>query len=112
MTEWLDKQKEQMYDEYQESNDIGAMLDHSETNTRFNNPLALFKLFGVASEFAWRGNYRTLLSRYCDQLERIYLNYEGFARNQAIQMARGKVMGQPTENGHKKQGGILAMLGK
>lgn len=112
MTDWLDNQKQQMYDEYQESNDIGAMLDQSETNTRFNNPLALFDLFSVASEFAWRGNYRTVLSRYSQRLQRIYLNYEGFARNQAIQMARGKVFGQPTENGDKKQGGILGMLGK
>ena len=104
--------RERLYDEYQGGDNVSAMLDQSPTNSRNNEGMArvgtvLDGIFG-----SWRGNWHNLLGDFTTVLERKYLNMEGFARVQAIEMCGAHTMSEKFVEEKKSRGGLLGLFSK
>lgn len=109
---YVEQAKKVLLYEQVQGSDFHEMLDESEVNTRTNQKMRDFAILVGQTERAWRGNYRHLFSGLVRQMHRGYLNDEGYARNQAIAIVKGRAGVLPSGDGDKKKGGILGMLGK
>lgn len=109
---YVEQAKKVLLYEHQQGSDYHEMLDESETNSRNNEKSRTFDLVVLQTEQAWRGNYKHLFSHLVRRMHRLYLNDEGYARNQAIAIVKGRAGVLPSGDGDKKKGGILGMLGK
>lgn len=109
---YVEQAKKVLLYEQMQGSDFHEMLDESDTNSRNNEKTRQFDLLVSATEIAWRGRYQYLLSPLVRRVHRLYLNDEGYARNQAIAIVKGRAGVLPSGDGEKKKGGILGMLGK
>jgi len=108
---YVEQAKKVLLYEQQQGSDFHEMLEESETNTRTNQKTRELTIELGFSECAWRGKYQFLLHPLIRQMHRLYLNDEGYARNQAIAMVKGRAGVIPSAD-DKKKGGILGLLGK
>jgi hypothetical protein len=96
---------------HQQGGDVGLMLDQTPTNSRVNPKMAQFCLILHHTSYLWRGNYKTLFGDIEDQIQRHYLNMEGYSRVQAIDMSAAHSVTQEALQAKQKRGGILGMIG-
>lgn len=109
---YVEQAKKVLLYEQTQGSDFHEMLDESETNTRSNQKIRDLTTVYKWTEQCWRGQYKYLFRDLIRQMHRGYLNDEGYARNQAIAIVKGRAGVLPSGDGDKKKGGILGMLGK
>lgn len=109
---YVEQAKRVLLYEHMQGSDYHEMLDESDTNTRTNEKSRTFHLVVLQTEHAWRGNYRHLFSHLVRAMHRLYLNDEGYARNQAIAIVKGRAGLLPSGDGDKKKSGIMGLLTK
>ena len=78
--------------EYQQGDNVGQMLDESDTNTRYNEALARVQSLMEWQQSCWHGKWSQFWSVWLVSLRRKFLNIDGYARVQAIEMCQARTM--------------------
>jgi len=102
--------RERLYDEYQQGDDVSAMLEQSPTNSRVNEGMARVCTVLDAVSDNWRGSWHNLFGDFTVALQRHYLNMEGFSRVQAIEMCGAHAMSEKFIEEKKAKGGLLGLF--
>lgn len=110
---FVDQAKEQYLYEGESGGDIGLMLEQTATNSRVNEKMARWIISVTMVVSGWRGNYQNLFGDFGTDIQRLYLNMEGYSRKQAIELAGAS---RPTMGGgmvgEEKKAGLAGLLGK
>ena len=104
--------RERLYDEYQQGNDIESMLQQSPTNSRVNQGMSRVVVLLDFLSGNFRGSWNSLFGNITTDLQRHYLNMEGYSRVQAIEMCRAHTMTTKFMDEKKEKGGILGLFSK
>lgn len=98
-----------MYD-YYDNDAVSGMLEWSETNSRLNEDMSKWVMSTVAVVERMEGKYVNLLYGWDMRLQKLYLNMDGYARQQAIEM-RGAETRAEEERQKEEKRGFLALVG-
>lgn len=112
---WQDLAKDYVLWQSQRGGNVELMVQRTRTNSRTNQDLAQFTMSVQAMTDNWRGKYKNLYGNIFDRLEEQYLVMEAFSRKQCIELAAAVARASapaPGENGDKKHGGIMGLLGR
>lgn len=104
--------RERLYDEYQQGGDVSAMLEQSPTNSRVNEAMARWCMIGSQVSKNWRGKYKNLFGSMFDDIQRHFLNMEGYARVQAIDMCAAHTITEKALLEKKEKGGLLGIFNR
>lgn len=105
-----DLAKHRLLWEHSSNDDVSAMLSHSDTNTLSTPALSIWTEYAEASCSYWKGKYKYLLSPYRNRLEKHLLSFNGYARQQAIEMRHAQTSAENEALKSDKKG-ILSVLG-
>lgn len=87
------------------------MLEQSDTNTRINEEMVKILLLEEWTKRTWKGRYQYILEEIGEVVQRLYLNLEGYARVQAIDMLKASSVTSDVLRDEKKHKGLIGMLG-
>ena len=103
--------KRQLLYEFQGGDDVGHMLEQGATNSRVNESMTRFCLVAQRVNEVWRGKYKDMFAKMVEDLQRHYLNLEGYSRVQAIDMRAAHTITEKALLEKKEKGGIIGLLG-
>lgn len=109
-----ERAKEALLYEYMDDTTMGSMLEQTVTNSRTNEGMAIWIMSVKGITGNWKGNYKDMLFNEELNMEvvlqRHYLNMNGYARQQAIEMVGAKTSAE-FAMAEKKKKGLLGLLG-
>lgn len=103
--------KQHLMHERQNSDAIRSMLEQSPTNSRVTERMARVCTAVDDVTSHWRGHYQNLFGNFTTTLQRHFMNVQGYARVQAIEIAQAQsVTGEAIRDENKKRGGLMGWL--
>ena len=105
--------KRQLLNEYQEASDVGSMLDQSPTNSRNNQEMGRACYAMMNHQRGWKANWNHFFDGAIEDLQRLYLNLDGYSSVQAIEMQQAHTVTEKNleQKAEKKKGGIFGLFG-
>lgn len=102
--------KQQLMYTRQNADAIRSMLEQSPTNSRVSARMARIctAIDDVTSH--WRGKYKNFFGDYTTTLQRQFMNVDGYARVQAIEIARSQSVTGEVLKEENKRGGLMGWL--
>jgi hypothetical protein len=102
--------KQHLLHERQNADAIRSMLEQSPTNSRVTARMARVCTAVDDVTSHWRGGYQNLFGNYTTTIQRYYMNVDGYARVQAIEIAQAQSVTGEALKEERKRGGVMGWI--